>query len=258
MTIEQKYIDLINAEADGEISDAGQSDLDRYLADNAEAQAFRDELRSLCGTLNSIETIDPPSHLKYAIMDNIKKPKAAEQQKSSGLLQFFALPIFRHAVAFAAGVFMTIALVTSNNLSDSAFDDVTGMVGTISEETVQSEGHFVNLNESDITGTVSTHNNGSLSVVDFNLTTAGEVEIVADFSSRDLWFRGFAQLENDGASVSSDDGQVKMTMNGRNRYAMYLHHASSTDAEINLKFFASGNLIHETGLMLRAPNEKVE
>jgi hypothetical protein len=258
MTMEQKYIDLINAEADGEISDAEKADLDHYLADNSEAQAFRDEIQSLCGTLNSVEAIDPPSHLKYAIMDNVKKPEVAEQQKSSSWLQILAMPIFRHAVAFAAGVFMTIALINSNSLSDRAFDDVTGMVGTISEDTAQHGGHFIDVKENDIAGTVSTHNSGSLSVVDFNLTTAGEVEIVADFSGRDLWFRGFAQLENDGATVSSEDGQVKMTMNGRNRYAMYLHHASNSDVEINLKFFASGNLIHETELMLRAPNEKVE
>ena len=257
MGLEQKYFDLINAEIDGEISDAQQAELDSYLDGNAEAQACRDQLRDLCERLNDIEPLDPPPHLKYAIMDTMKKPETDGKWDASGWKQIFALPVFRHGVAFAAGVFMTIALINSNQISDSAFDDVTFLVGTISDEnTPQASDNLIRLNENDIAGTVSTRSNGTLSVVDFNLTTSSEVEIVADFSSRDLWFRGFAQLDNDGASVTANEGRVRMTMKGRNRYAMYLHHASNTDAIINLKFFASGGLVHETELTLRAPGEE--
>ena len=40
MTIEQKYIDLINADIDGEISDASKSELQAFLDENDEGRAL--------------------------------------------------------------------------------------------------------------------------------------------------------------------------------------------------------------------------
>ncbi len=246
MAIDAKYVELINTDLDGEINDAERTELTAYLEANPEAQAMRGELADLCGTLDAMAPVEPPTHLKYAIMDSLKKQPARHPAQESGFgwRRIFAAPVLRHAVAFAAGSVLTFALFSSNQISDRAFDDVTGLVGTISETVPTEAGQgSINLTSSEIAGTVSVHNAGALKVIEFNLSAEGPVEIVAEFSNLDLWFKGFAQLENDNASIVADEGVVRMRMQGRNRYAMYLQHASSMDAPVNLKFYAAGDLI---------------
>jgi hypothetical protein len=260
MAIEPKYVELMNADLDGEISDAERIDLAEYLEANPEAAKFRSELGELCGSLDELEQVEPPPHLKYAILDSLQKPRPA-QRESAGFewQQLLGLPVLRHAVTFAAGAFLTFALISSNQISDQAFDDVTGLVGTISESAQEATGqNTIRLTSNEIAGIVSVQAAGSLNVINFNLAAEGPVEIVAEFSDHDLWFKGFAQLESDNARILADEGVVKMHIQGRNRYALYLQHTNDIDAPVNFRFYAAGNLIHEAELMIGTEGEKTE
>ena len=148
---------------------------------------------------------------------------------------------------------LTFALISSNQISDQTFDDVTGLVGTMSEPApAGARNNTIKLTSNEIAGTVSVRNDNSLKVVDFNLAAGGPVEIVASYGSQRVSFKGFAQLQDDNASVSISDGLVRMKMQGTNRYAMYLQHAGNVDSRVSFQFYASGLLIHEAGLMLHA------
>lgn len=261
MAIDDKTLELINADIDGELDDAGREQVHAILAENAEARAMHKELAAFSGRLGEIEDLEPPPHLKFALIDAYASRPAAPAAPLPAWRQVLAMPMFRHAAAFAGGVIMTFALINSNQLSNRAFDDVTGLVGTISEaDPTLTRENSISLARQDLAGTVSIHEAGSLTVVDFNLASNDPVEIIAGFSDRDLWFRGFAQLENDDAEVSADNGQVRMRMQGRNRYAVYLQQASKEPAAIHLQFFAGGSLIHEASLSLDnlATGEKSE
>lgn len=261
MTIEAKYVELMNADLDGEISDAERIDLAEYLEANPEAAAIRAELAELCESLDEMGQMDPPPHLKYAILDSLQKaarPTARRAESGGfGIRQLFAMPALRHALTFGAGAFLALALISSDQISDQAFDDVTGLVGTISDSVPATSGqNTIRLTSNEIAGIVSTHIAGSLNVVDFNLAAEGPVEIVAEFSNNELWFKGFAQLESDDTHILADQGQVKMHIQGRNRYALYLQHTSEIDSIVNFKFYSAGNLIHEADLIIG--NEKKE
>jgi len=259
MAIEAKYVELIHSDLDGEINEAGRAELAAYLEANPQAQAMRAELVDLCGALDAMAPVEPPTHLKYAIMDSLRKRPARRPAQASGWRRIYAAPTLRHAVAFAAGSILTFALVNSNQLSNHAFDDVTGLVGTISETAPANSGQgSFNLTSNEIAGTVSVHDAGALKVIEFDLSAEGPVEIVANFSNLDLWFKGFAQLENDNASIVAGEGEVRMRMQGRNRYAMYLYHASNVDTPVNFKFYAAGDLIHEAELTFRTEGQITE
>ena len=262
MAIEPKYLELMNAELDGEISEAERIDLAEYLAANPDAQTMRAELVALCGSLDEMTQLDPPPHLKYAILDSLPASRPAHDKSEAGRFgwrELFAVPVLRHAVAFGAGAFLTFALISSNQISDKAFDDVTGLVGTISESAPAATGHkLIRLTSNEIAGLVSLHRKGSLNVVDFDLAAAGPVEIVAEFSDHNLWFKGFAQLENDNTRILADEGKVRMLTQGRNRYALYLQHTSVVDAPVNFKFYSEGSLIHEADLVISTGGQKTE
>ena len=255
MTIEAKYVELMNADLDGEISDAERVDLAEYLEANPEAAAMQAELARLCGSLDEMGQMDPPPHLKYAILDSLQKtakPKPGHVKSGGfGIRQLFAMPALRHAFTFGAGAFLTFALVSSDQISNQAFDDVTGLVGTISDSAPAASGpNMIRLTSNEIAGIVSTHLAGNLNVVDFNLAAEGPVEIVAEFSNHELWFKGFAQLESDDARILSDEGRVNMHIQGRNRYALYLQHTSKVDSTVSFKFYSAGNLIHQADLII--------
>jgi hypothetical protein len=150
---------------------------------------------------------------------------------------------------FAAGVVLTLALIDSGQISRDAFDDVTGLVGTIaSTEFVVPEHSVISVDKSQLAGTVTLRSTGPILIVDFDLSAREPVEIFAGYSDKSIWFNGFAQLESSGTSVAAESGAVTLQMDGKRRYAVYLNNPGQRPATINLQFMAGGEVIHEAQL----------
>ncbi|MDH4049194.1 MAG: hypothetical protein OEW68_15150 [Gammaproteobacteria bacterium] len=246
MTIDQKIVELINADIDGVISVADKGELDAVLATNSEARLYHAELSRLCKDMDSAQAIEPPPHLKHLILA-LAKPKRRNARAAASWLM--SIPALRLSAAFAAGVALTLTFVSSDNLSKSAFDDVTGLVGTISESAGESSGKpSIQVSRADITGKIAAHRSGRIVVIDFDLVSRGPVDIIANFADRNIWFNGFAQLESAGTSVAAEPGRVTLRMDGKRRYALYLHDAGSRDATVDLQFVSSGTIVHEAQL----------
>ncbi len=247
MAIEQKYIDLISADIDGEISDGEKAELAAFLSDSAEGRALHEEFSTLCETLNAMEPEDPPPHLRHVIMNSLETPPA--RSADPGFLQsILAAPALRYAATFAAGVFLTLSLVNSDQISDRAFDDVTGLVGSIANPVDAELINSVSVDEAAVAGTVSLRSAGSLLIVDFDLVSADAIQIEADYSGPSIWFNGFAQLESTGTTVSAESGRITLGMEGKRRYAVFLHNESRRETTLNLRFKADGTVVHETSL----------
>ncbi|MFQ6005280.1 MAG: hypothetical protein ACE5OQ_07225, partial [Woeseia sp.] len=154
---------------------------------------------------------------------------------------------FRYAGAFAAGALLTIAFIGSDQASRHAFDDMTDLIGTISEDVPEPifTDSTMHLTKNKIAGIVNLRSAGEILILDFDIVSHEPVRIVADFSNRDIWFNGFAQLENAGTSVLAETGQVTLYAEGRRRYAIYLHNTGGNDTTIDVRFYAGDTLIHE-------------
>lgn len=253
MAIDEKYIALINAGLDGELSPDESAELDDFLEESAEGRALHASLRKLCGVLDAVPELPPPPHLRHVIMEYVS-PQAKVTGNASLWQTLLGLPVVRFGGAFALGIILTLTLISSDRISKNAFDDVTGLVGTITSGSIATGGSSISLSSSEIAGTVTTRLAGSIMIIDFDLSSHGPVEIVAGFSDPDIWFNGFAQLESTGTSVSAEAGEVRMKMQGKRRYAVYLHNASGTGATISLSFYAAGTLVHEENLQFGAKN----
>lgn len=247
MAIEQKYQDLINADIDGEISAEEQAELQAFLADSAAGRALHDELSSLCNALDTTEEVAPPVHLRHVIMNSIPKPPAPES--SPGFLQvLFAAPALRYALSFAGGVFLAMSVVNTGQVSNHAFDNVTGLVGTVANPVDATLASSVSVDELDVAGVVSLRSAGSMLILDIDLVAKDHIEIEADYSDPSIWFNGFAQLPSDDTTVSAESGLVRLGMAGKRRYAVYLHNQGGRDATVKLRFLADGQVVHETSL----------
>ena len=253
MAIDQKFTDLINAGLDGEISDADKSELQTFLAENAEGRALHEELASLYGTLDSVEHVDPPPHMRHIIMNSVPPARAADD--NPGFLQvLFATPALKYAATFAVGVFLTLSMVNSSKISSQAFDDVTGLVGTVADPVNATLASSVTLSEVTIAGTVSLRSAGSLLILDFDLVSSDHIEVEADYTDRTIWFNGFAQLASEGTTVSTETGRVSLGMEeGKRRYAVYLHNEGGRETTVSLRFIADGEVVHEASLDYMPP-----
>ena len=255
MAIDPKIIELINADIDGEISSEDKQELEALLADSPEAQAMHAELSGLGASLNELPDLDPPVHLKHTIMASI--PKSEAQERRSNILHaIFGAPAMRYAAMFAAGSLITLTLVNSDQLSDTAFNDVAPLVGTISTEVPDGPGvQSTRIDRPEVAGRVSLRSSGPLLIVDFDLVSRGPVDIVASYADQTVWFNGFAQLESPGASISAQSGRVTMQIEGKRRYALFLHNAGDRNISINLQFMANGEIVYDTEVQYTQPGQ---
>jgi len=257
MTIDEKTIALIHANIDGEITAAEKAELEAFLADNEEGRALDSELRSLGARLDSVALLDPPQHLRHMVMNTIPKTVTEADPAPGFWNSLFAVPALRYAAIFAAGVVTTIAIVDSGNIQQSAFDDVTGLVGTISDNAELGPGvDSAVVHKAAVAGTITLREAGEILIIDFDVSTKGPVDIVASYDDRSIWFNGFAQLESTGTSVSAADGEIRIQVDGKRRYAVYLHNSEEHKLSINLAFFANGEAIHEAVLEYGQPGER--
>lgn len=248
MTIDPKYFELIQADIDGEIDGAGKAELESFLADSEEGRAVYEQLETLCRSLDGMPPVDPPPHIRHVLLN--QAPVKAAPQPSPGVLQrLFAGPVLGYVGVFAAGVALTLTLVDSGQISKGAFDDVTGLVGTIADSGFAVPEHgTINVDKSEVAGTVTLRSTGPILIVDFDLSARQPVEIVAAYADKTIWFNGFAQLESSGTSIAAETGAVTLNMNGKRRYAVYLNNPGMRPATIDLRFMADDQVIHEAQL----------
>jgi len=248
MTIDPRYFELIQADIDGEIDDSGKAELENFLAESEEGRAVYEELETLCHSLDNMPEVEPPQHLRHVLL-NQAPVKAAPQPEPSFLQRLFAGPVLGYVGVFAAGVALTLTLVDSSQISRGAFDDMTGLVGTIAEPEFSVPEHgAISIDKSEVAGTVTLRSTGPILIVDFDLSARKPVEIVAGYSDKSIWFNGFAQLESSGTSVAAEAGAVTLQMDGKRRYAVYLNNPGMRPATIDLQFMSDGRVIHEAQL----------
>lgn len=248
MTIDPKYFELIQADIDGEIDAAGKAELENFLAESEEGRAVYEDLETLCRSLDGMPSIEPPSHLRHVLMN--EAPVRSAPRPAPGFLQsLFSGPLLGYVGVFAAGVALTLALVDSDQISKGAFDEVTGLVGTVADPKFSAPKHgTISIDESEVAGTVTLRSTGPLLIVDFDLSARQPVEIVAGYSDKSIWFNGFAQLESTGTSIAAETGAVTLQMEGKRRYAVFLNNPGLRPATIELRFTAGDEVIHEAQL----------
>ena len=258
MDIDPRYIDLMNAEIDGEISADDRALLEAFLESNPDAVRYLDEIRATANLLDSAEMLEPPPGLVRSVMAEI--PSAAGREPVPGrsigeiLGDFFGIAPVRYALSFAAGAILTFSIISSDRATRSAFDDVTSLVGTMGDPAaagVFTRRDVMRLTLNELAGSVALNSRGNLMILDFDLAALEPVEIVASFNNRDIWFNGFAQLESSGTSVAAATGQVTVRMDGQRRYAVYLHNSGRTAATVDLSFYSAGVLLHRGELSFR-------
>lgn len=234
--IEEKYLELIHAELDGELPDEQRADLSRYLLANPEARALRDELRRVCAALDGIEPVEPPRGLREAIIEAIATRRPARIGLGARRRPAAIPAALRYAAAFAGGLlFSAIAFQVGFESRDGL--GVSELVGTMTASGPGSRvvrADSVRLALEQLEGEVTLYDTGSARVLVFDLAPQRAIEVVTAYDGRE------ARISWD-APVNSERLQHAMSLAGSGRAGQ----------PVTVRFLAAGELIH--GAVLEIP-----
>jgi hypothetical protein len=112
MKLEDRTIELIQADIDGELESADRAELSAALLANPAARQLHGELRTLCAALDVVPPAEPPAGLREQIMaalpaanDSGRRGNAAFGRRQT---MFTAAPVaLRYAAAFVGGVIVS-------------------------------------------------------------------------------------------------------------------------------------------------------
>ena len=104
--LEERIIQMINADLDGELGQAEKEELDAILESSAEARSMRVEMLKLTNLLDSVPEVAPPPGLSEQILNKLTPPPRKPTFSLAGLFPSFQ-PVTA-GLAFAAGLLLTV------------------------------------------------------------------------------------------------------------------------------------------------------
>jgi len=251
--IDERYLELIHAEIDGEISPSDSVLLQQHLESNPDSKAFFEDMKKISDFFDTADTREPPPQLRADILRLIPGKKGPKAESSFGLfgLGWLSPVNLKYTTAFATGALVVLAAVSLNSWTGRPSLEMSDLVGTMTRHeplagTTTADRIAIDLDQ--LTGSVSLQGADSFLVIEFDLNSTQLVEVVTSFDQSKIGFSGVAQLEDGPTSVSADEQSVSIMNDGEQQFAIFLNNARDSQAEINLKFFVDGKLIHQDGL----------
>ncbi|KPK53332.1 MAG: hypothetical protein PVI25_10235 [Gammaproteobacteria bacterium] len=249
---EDRSIELIHGELDGELSAPEQEELAARMQSDPGLKSLMDDMRKLSGVLDRVPQADPPPGLRSRIMAAVRPRK--RRGILEALLPDWPAPVtlrYAGAAAFGAAVAAVALQLGTTDFSGPA--DVRGLVGTIaSYETPAAAQNIISLDTGGITGSIETHRQNGLLVMDFDLAAEQPLQIVADYSHSGLDFGGFAQLDGSAASLDATNGQITFAQGRDHRYAVFFEAAEVGDGTIELRFLTDQKLVRKETVEISA------
>jgi len=195
-----RAIELINAEIDGALSRPARSELNRLLLADPAIRSLRDELRRTCQALDSVEPAEIPADLHEAIMSGLPAtPIQCEERVASGR---YGKPVLRYAAAFAGGLLVS-ALAFHFAGSGPAGLDPQDLAGTL----VPARGAVVQIDLPVVKGQVVVAGTRAGPVVTSRLAATSPVTVIASTEGHEVRLDGFVAPQDAPIELSAGLGK---------------------------------------------------
>lgn len=224
--INERTLELINAEIDGELRPEELPELEAALEASEEARAMRAELLKVTKLMDSLPAQQPPAGLNRRILQGIRLPAG---KTSFSLSKWFGS--FQPApagLAFAAGLLLTVGFyeLSSDRLGSG---DAASMVGTIVAGQDVAPGFLKNdmvLKGDGFSGTISLREGSGIQVLNFDLDSETATEVNVGLENTGFAFGGFAEVQGDAdkvfESVTMSGGALRVVNQGHQQFAVFL------------------------------------
>jgi len=247
--IDERDIELVQGDIDGELGETQREQLRKRLAESPDMRAYQAKMQDLANVLSSVPSLEPPGDLRQELLRRVGSPGRRKGR-------FFAagwwpvLPALGYAASFAAGLGLAAALYETASLDEQSPEQLARLAGTMiynEQPPGTTEGDRLVLAANELRGDVTLHRGSDTWVVAFDLDSPAPVEVAMEFGG--LPFRGFAQLQNELKEVSIADGAMRLVSEGKREFAVFLGEEGKSGARLELRFYAgkkqvSGGSLH--------------
>jgi len=232
--LEERIIQMINADLDGELGQAEKQELDAILESSAEARSMRAELLKLTNLLDSVPEVAPPLALSEQILNKLASTPDKSAFSLAGLF-----PSFQPAtagLAFAAGLLLTVGFYELAPRHGSSVDTA-GMVGTMvagqqDQRAIQRDS--LSFDQAGVSGKVSLQQSGGFLVLSFDLDSEQTTEIEVLLAEAGLSFGGIAHAPRTGATTDESfevsGGDLRVVNQGRQAFTVFLQDDAMGDS----------------------------
>ena len=239
--IEQRTLDLIHAELDGELHVGDLAELQRRLEADPEAQAMSDHLGKISGALARMTPVAPPAGLQQQILQ-ATRPAAKVLPFRDRRVQFV-----RYTMALAAGIAIAVVGIQFTGSSGPGLD-ADQLVGTIGGKAgaTQPSGAEVTLQAPDLKGSVGLSSDDGRWALVFDTASEQPVKVTAAYAEAAFRLKGYAPDGPGAGAVSATPGLIEFVNQGSQRRVLFLEPGAG--GAVRISFEGQGKLLQEAVL----------
>jgi hypothetical protein len=238
--MDERTIELIHGDIDGELDAAQRVELGRILEASAEARSEHARLRALSTMMAGLPECAPPPGLRDSILAKARPPARAARR----------LPVRkRTGLGLAAALAATVVgiAVFIGQHPEFAELDASALAGTLGRPLVDGPPPSMRLDGDVVSGTIILHRGKEGLALEVDLNASKPVEIVAAAGRARLNLQGFVRVDGAPSGMDGEEGTVRVSHAGRQHYVLVLASDDAPEA-IELAVFDGQELIQKTRL----------
>jgi len=246
--IDERYIELMNQEIDGENTPAESDELHRFLDSSAEGKHYFDELRGVRDLLEQAGTIDSPAGMKWAILSKLE-PRSERRIKTAFIDAIRERFRPKYAYAFAVGLIAGICLyaVFNGYSRDGSRLERDGLYGTIALDSAgrkAAETLPVEIDMEGVTGTALFSYFEKAIVAEFNMRSDRNVELQFELAEG-CSFESFKTLVSADNDLRTGHGTLRITSKGVGDFLIVFRKTAESPGRMRLKLLSGEELLLE-------------
>lgn len=250
---EERVLELIHRDIDGEIDDQWRIELRETLSQNPESVRMRDELVDLCRVLDSTPAVQPPAGLVEDVMRCVRANRSDRFRVIDGGSRW-AQKKRERLIAIRVGYGLAAAAVIGLVLAPTLFDSLgkRQMSGTMAPTVVQTrEGATeIAISGATVGGTIHVESLGAQRVVHFAIESTGPWSVIARFDAAGLELNAVRRNGRMLTPLSDTPGEVRIDGMGRYTFEMVFDPRSEGQT-VRVSILAPGSERFETDVDLR-------
>lgn len=255
MTIDQHHLDLINAAIDGELGEHDAAELERLLADSAEARELKADLERTDAVLRSVPELEPPKALQDRLVAALPQKTArtgsswrywlGELRPGAGL---------RYALAASAGALVAAVVFSGPDRINGAADP-NALVGTMVPDSARTDGEMIAdyaFRSDASSGQLRLQRYQDALLLEVRIEAQSPLDVSIGLAGTGLAPDAVAQRDGiNGAIVISPD-DVRLRATGEQQVSILLRRAGNAapaeQADIALEFSSNGQVLEQGSL----------
>jgi hypothetical protein len=255
--IDEKYIELMHREIDGDCSGGERSQLKAYLKDNPEANRLYEELTAVTRMFGDVEQLEPPAELRESIFSAVfgRVRETGKEERFASFKDVFRLTFNRKfAYAFTAGLIVGICLFAllfrdGPSRAPGDLDHLYGTLATRDRQVELSTAEPVEFTLPGVSGFLQAQYTSEMIIATLNLSSESSIRVVFE-CAEGISFDGLRAPGNRDFTLNVTGNRAELVHAGDRQYVAVFKGSLRAKPAVDMKIFADESLLFETSVLL--------